>query len=390
VRILIVGAGIAGPTLAYWLRQYGFTPTLIEQAPAPRIGGYVIDFWGIGYDVAESMGIRPLLERDAYRIDEVRLVDSTGKRIAGFDAEVFRAVAGSHFLSLPRGDLARRLYESVDGCIETMFDQTITGIDQDSRGVTVAFEHGKPRQFELVIGADGLHSQVRRVAFDEAMQCERFLGYYTAAFSATDYPHRDERAYVCYTIPGAQVARYALRDDRSAFFFIFAQPEPLGRAHDLLEQKHLLQERFAGRGWECDEILHALDGSNDLYFDAVAQTRLSRWCAGRVALVGDAAYAPSLLAGQGAALAMAGAYVLANALHRAAGDHEIAFAEYQKRFKPFVDAKRRAAAGFGWWFAPRTRLGLCLRNLTTRVMDLPFVAHRIAARTLGDRFTLPG
>jgi 2-polyprenyl-6-methoxyphenol hydroxylase-like FAD-dependent oxidoreductase len=390
-RILIVGAGIAGPTLAYWLRHYGFTPTLIEHAPKPRTGGYMIDFWGVGYEVADRMGMLPLLEHDGYRIEEVRVVDDRGERVSGFGVDLFREAAGDRFLSLPRGDLARRLYECVDGTIETCFAETVRSLHEDSAGVAVTFAHTSPRQFDLVIGADGLHSTVRDLAFASSGAFERYLGYYTAAFSTTEYSHRTNAAYVCYSIPGGQIARYALRDGRSAFFFIFSEPRPLEVAHnDIDTQKRVLRERFGGRGWECDEILETLDGASDLYFDAVSQIRMPRWSRGRVALTGDAAHAPSLLAGQGAALAMAGAYVLANALHRAAGDHDIAFTEYECRFKPFVDVKQRAAARFGWWFAPKTKLGMRVRNLTMNIMGLPPIAKRIVSRAFADRLELPG
>jgi 2-polyprenyl-6-methoxyphenol hydroxylase-like FAD-dependent oxidoreductase len=241
-----------------------------------------------------------------------------------------------------------------------------------------------------VIGADGLHSTVRALAFDSAAVEERHLGYYTAAFSTSGYPHRTESAYVCYSIPGGQIARYALRDGRSAFFFIFAEPGILAMAHnDSDAQKRVLRERFGGHGWECDEILEALDGASDLYFDTVSQICMPRWSRGRVALAGDAAHAPSLLAGQGAALAMAGAYVLANALYRAAGDQDIAFSAYERRFKPFVDAKQRGAARFGWWFAPRTELGMRLRNLTMNLIAVPPIARRIVRRAFADRLELP-
>lgn len=388
-RVLIVGAGIAGPTLAYWLQHYGFTPTLIEHAPQLRTGGYLIDFWGVGYDVAERMGVLPVLEREAYRAEEVRIVDDHGRRIAGFGVELIRAAAGNRFFSLPRGELARHLYHSVDGAIETCFGETITSISDDAGGVSVTFAHAEPRRFELVVGADGLHSTVRTLRFGDA-GFERYLGYYTAAFTTTGYPHRTEGAYVGYSVPGGQIARYALRDDRSAFFFIFAQPTELAIPHgDTAAQKRVLHERFEGQGWECDQILEALDSASDLYFDTVSQIRLLHWSRGRVALVGDAAHAPSLLAGQGAALAMAGAYVLAHALHLAEGDHDMAFLEYERRFKPFVEAKQRAATRFGWWFAPRTRLGILLRNLTTKLLVLPPLSKRFATRAFADRFDLP-
>ena len=389
-RVLIVGAGIAGPTLAYWLRHYGFTPTLIERAPTLRTGGYLIDFWGRGYEVAERMGILPLLEQDGYRTEEVRIVDDRGRRVAGFGVDILRVATGNRFFSLPRGDLARRLYQSVESEIETCFGETITSISEASAGVSVTFANGEQRRFDLVVGADGLHSAVRALRFGDETQFERYLGYYTAAFTATDYPHRTEGDYVGYSVPGGQIARYALRDGRSAFFFVFAEPSVLKVSHtDTAAQKRALHERFHGRGWECDLILETLDRATDLYFDTVSQIHLPHWSRGRVALVGDAAYAPSLLAGEGAGLAMTGAYVLANALHRAAGDHQIAFREYEQRFRSFVEAKQHGATRLGWWFAPRSRLGIRLRNLTTNMLVLPPIATRFATRAFADQFELP-
>lgn len=390
-EILISGAGIAGPTLAYWLLRHGFTPTLVERAPAPRTGGYMIDFWGVGYDVAERMELLPALQADGYRLEEVRLVDTAGRRVAGLDASVFESASNGRFLSILRGDLAHRIFERVSGKVETIFADRIVALSEDATGVAVTFEHAPPRRFDLVIGADGLHSTVRALAFGNDARHEHDLGYDTAAFSVSGYPHRDEGAYVSYSVPGRQVARYALRDTRSAFFFVFARREArsLGHPYDVTAQRAVLREHFCGIGWECDEILAAMDRADDLYFDAVAQTRMPEWSRGRIALVGDAAYCPSLLAGQGSAFAMAGAYLLAHALGQERGDHVVAFGEYQRRFKPFMDDKQRSVARFGWWFAPKSRSGLRLRNAATNLMRVPYVGEWLAARSFGDRFELP-
>lgn len=388
--ILISGAGIAGPTLAYWLVQHGFSPTIVERSPAPRTGGYMIDFWGVGYDVAERMGLLSTLHRVGYRLDEVRIVNADGKRIAGFDAALFQEASNGRLVSLLRGDLATSIFRLLRDNVETIFADGITALTQDTSGVSVTFERTPPRRFDLVIGADGLHSTVRELAFGEHAEYEKNLGYRTAAFSADTYPHRDEGAYVSYTAPGRQVARYALRNNRSAFFIVVADGQPLMMDHhDLAAQRAYLRDRLAGAGWECDQILDAMDQAPDFYFDTVAQVRMPDWSHGRVALLGDAAFCPSLLAGQGSAFAMAGAYVLANQLARTNGDHVAAFSGYQQRFRPFIEGKQRAAARFGWWFAPKTALGLRLRNAVTNAMGLPLLGRYVAKRSFGDRFELP-
>jgi len=403
--VLISGAGIAGPTLAWWLRRDGITPTLVEAAPAPRTGGYIMDFWGVGYDVAERMDLVPTLRRVGYHLEEVRIVDARGHRVAGFRTNAFDAATGGRYLSILRGDLAAAIFERIarrggelvaardSEAVETIFDDSITRLEQDDDGVDVTFEHAPPRRFDLVVGADGLHSNTRRLAFRAgtgAEHHEKFLGYYTAAFSTSHYPHRDEGVYVSYAVPGRQVARYALRDDRAAFFLILAAEQPLAIDHrDAAQQRRILHDSFAGIGWEMDEILRAMDSADDLYFDSVAQARLPHWSRGRVVLIGDAAYCPSLIAGQGSAFAMAGAYVLAHELAVAGRDHRVAFEAYERRFKPFIDAKQQAAEKFGGWFAPRTPLKLALRNLATRAMAVPLLGEWMIGRSLADRFELP-
>jgi 2-polyprenyl-6-methoxyphenol hydroxylase-like FAD-dependent oxidoreductase len=389
--ILISGAGIAGPTLAWWLLRHGFTPTIVEKAPNPRAGGYIVDFWGVGYDVAERMGLLPVLNEVGYKIAEVRMVDELGHRVAGFDARVFRDATHGRYISIKRGDLAHAIYETIANDVEIIFDESVTGLDEGSRGVMVSFERGSPRRFDLVAGAAGLHSVLRAMLFGAEPRFERYLGYYTAAFTVPEYPHRDEGVYVSFSVPGRQVARYAFRDGSSAIFLIFAADRSLGDLrHDVDAQKEVLQSSFGGLGWEMAEIAAGLEATDDLYFDAVAQVRLPHWSRGRTVLLGDAAYCPSLLAGQGSAFAMAGAYVLAHELARADGDHELAFENYERRFKPFMDAKQKAAERFGGWFAPRTRTALRLRNFITSALDIPWLGQRLMARSLGDRFDLDG
>jgi len=385
--VLISGIGIAGPALAYWLREHGYEPTLVERAPHPRSSGYVIDFWGAGYDIAGKMGLLPGLKRECYAVEEVRFVDAKGHRISSLDVDVFRSLTGGRYISIPRADLARLLLEKVMDRCEIIFGGEIAAIEQTDKKARVAFKQGTERQFDLVIGADGLHSRVRNLVFGNRHRYERYLGYVAAAFEAEGYRPRDEGVYVSYAVPGKQVSRFALRDDRTLFFFIFAALPDVCSTRDAAAQRALLREEFGGIGWECPNILAAID-DKDLYFDRVSQIELCTWSQGRVALIGDAAFCPSLLAGQGAALAMLSAYVLAGELTERAGQPEAAFQRYEQLLRPLIASKQRAARRFAGSFAPKTAFGVFLRNQLIKFVPRSLLA-RAALGSLADRIKLP-
>lgn len=393
MRVLISGAGIAGPTLAYWLAHYGLEPTIVEKAPELRTGGYIIDFWGLGFDIADRMGLLPEIRRKGYMVRDVRIVDRNGKRIAGFPAQAVSRIARGRYVSLARGDLAACIFGAIEGKVESIFNDSIAGIEQTAQGVRVTFETGTVRDFDLVIGADGLHSRVRGLAFGPQSRFENYLGYKVAAFEAQGYRPRDELVYVMYTEVGQQVGRFAMCGDRTMFLFIFADPEREGSIGDIQAPKALLQTRFGSSGWECPQILAALDATNDLYFDRVSQIKMGAqtgsWTRNRVTLVGDAAFCVSLLAGQGSALAMVAAYILAGELHRAGSDYAMAFARYQEQLESFVLKKQKGALRFAGTFAPKSKFSMYIRNQVMNLMRIPLVADIAAGRELADNLTLP-
>ncbi|MBX3074145.1 FAD-binding domain [Candidatus Obscuribacterales bacterium] len=385
--VLISGAGIAGPTLAYWLLQHGFQPTIVEQAPSLRTSGYVIDFWGVGYDVAGKMDVLADLNKKGYHAKEVLLVDKHGRRAGGFSTDIFTSNLDGRFVSLLRGDLAETLYRSIEGRVEVIFGDCIKSIRMTEEAAEVEFDGGAKRNFDLVAGADGLHSVVRSIAFGAEEQFEKKLGYSVAAFSVEGYEPRDEGVYVCYSSPGKQIARFALRDNITVFFLIFrdSNSEQYGRDQATSKVETILNDD----NWECKKILRALHNANDLYFDSVSQIIMPSWSKERAVLVGDAAFCPSLLAGQGSALAMAGSYVLAGELKRSSGDHRIAFTAYEKRLRAFIEKKQKGAENFGKWFAPDTQFAVFLRNQITKLFAIPFFADKFVRDTIADELRLP-
>jgi 2-polyprenyl-6-methoxyphenol hydroxylase-like FAD-dependent oxidoreductase len=387
--ILISGMGIAGPTLAYWLRRGGHRPVVVEQAPHLRRAGYIIDFWGVGYDVADRMGLVPQLNEIGYFVKEVRLVDERGRRSGGFSADVFLRATNGRYVSLQRSELSAAIYDTIKDDVETLWDESITAITERPESVEVTFRSGQKRAFDLVIGADGLHSIVRRLCFGAETEFETYLGYKVAAFEVDGYEKRDPDVYLSFSKPGRQIARFSMRENKTLFLLVYRDDADAMPDHDTAAMKAELHRQFDGLGWECEEILAAMDAADSLYVDRVSQIRMPRWSKDRVCLVGDAAACPSLLAGEGAALAMVEAYILAGELRAPCDDPAAAFARYESRLRPFLARKQKSAAAFAGSFAPKTQIGLALRNLVTRAFDIPFVADIFLGPTARDDFNLP-
>jgi 2-polyprenyl-6-methoxyphenol hydroxylase-like FAD-dependent oxidoreductase len=386
--VLISGLGIAGPTLAYWLSSAGFEVTIVERATALRTGGYVIDFWGGGYDVAERMGLIAEIDRVGYRMREVRVVNHSGRRLAGFETRVLDRLTDGRFVTLPRSELSRVLLRRAQEAAEVIFGDEVVALREERDHVRVSFRSRYEREFDLVIGADGLHSRIRELVFGPQNQFEKSLGYAVAALQVTGYRPRDEDVYVMYNRPGRMIGRVTLRNDRTLFLFLFPAEKPQA-ASTLGKQKLLLREHFSGSRWEWPQIAVELDHTDDLYFDRVSQIRMPSWSLGRAALVGDAAFCVSLAAGQGSALAMISAYVLARELAHAGGDHRKAFRAYETQLRAFIEKKQRGAERFAAALAPKTGAGLRFRNLVMNVLAVPGMARIAIGHDISDSITLP-
>lgn len=362
--VLISGASVAGPALAHWLHHHGIRATVVERATAPRPGGYAIDLRGVAVDVAERMGALEEIRRNVTEMDGAAFVNARGRRSAGFSSS--DVVDDGRSLEILRGDLVRILHAPTTAHTEYLYDDTLTALEQDGDRVRATFLNAAPRTFDLVVGADGLHSTTRRLAFGPEERYARFLGAYISIFTIPNHLGLDREA-VLFNVPGKGSGMYQTpRAEGAKGILLVRSPQATGiDRRPPAEQKAYLRAEFAGLGWENDRILDAMDAAADFYFDSVTRIHMDSWSTGRVALLGDAGYCPSPMSGQGTSLALAGAYVLAEELarHRTA---DRALAGYEARMRPYVHANQAIAdAGLGI-LAPRTRRGIVLRDTVLR------------------------
>lgn len=333
-RVLISGAGISGLTLAYWLKQHGFIPTLIEKHQELRTGGYKIDIRGVAIDVIKLMDTYPAIYDARTDIQGATIIESGGKQSIKVDADLCGGrIEGD--LEILRGDLCEILLQKI-GDVECLFGDSITSISQDASGVYVEFEKNKPCKFDLVVGADGLHSTVRQLVFGPEPDFLKELGLYVSVYSIPNFLNL-ERWEIEYFEGHKFINVYSSHKDLSAKVgFAFPSASSNFDLKNKDEQQQILQKVFADVGWEVPRLLAAMQDATDFYFDSAAQIHLPHWSKGRVVLVGDAGYASSPLSGQGTSVALVGAYVLAGELAAAQGNHETAFSEYEKTLYKFV------------------------------------------------------
>ncbi|MFF5205025.1 FAD-dependent monooxygenase [Streptosporangium sp. NPDC000396] len=339
-NVLISGAGIAGVTLAHWLHRYGFGVTLVERAPAIRAGGYKVDIRGAALQVIEWMD---LTERVRGMRTEVRtgsVVDAAGRRVASMDGDTFGGREHDDAEVL-RGELHQLLYELTAQDVDYRFGDSIAALTPTSDGVQVTFAGGRTELFDLVVGADGLRSTTRALAFGPDDQFVRDMGYYVSVFSVPNHLGLD-REELTYVGPGRTALTYSTAREAGARAMFLFSSEPLSYDHrDRAEQERLLTAAYAGEGWELPRLLRAVSDSPDFLFDSLSQVHMDRWSAGRVVLLGDAAHCASPASGQGTSLALVGAYVLATELAAAGGDHTAAFDAYERRMRPFVGENQK-------------------------------------------------
>ncbi|MEH7747515.1 FAD-dependent monooxygenase [Neobacillus drentensis] len=382
MRVLISGASIAGPTLAYWLHRHGFSVTVIERAPALRMGGYGVDIRGAAITVLKGMGILGQVRAADTNMTGVYFVNCKGK----IECQISEASMGNQQgldIEIMRDDLSNILYELTKDTVEYIWGDSISAIHETEAGAEVQFIHGKPQTFDLVVGADGLHSNVRTLTFGEEAQFKRTLGCYISIFTLENYNNLDHRQLL-YTIPGKTVGMYSARDNTEARgMFLFQSAELTYDRYDTESQKKLVENAFLGHtGWETSHLLKTMKDATDFYFDEICQIHMPTWSKGRITLVGDAAYGPSPLSGQGSSLAIVGAFVLAGELKAADGDFARAFVAYEQKMRKFVEKNQKIGRIAAGSMIEKSSFKIFLRNLMMRIPAIMVVQFKLISKMI--------
>ncbi|GAA4199004.1 FAD-dependent monooxygenase [Actinocatenispora rupis] len=341
-RVLVSGASIAGPALAHWLRRRGAEVTVVERAPDLRPGGQAVDARGVAREVIRRMGLDAPVRAARTETAGAYTVDVDGNVLETFRADDDGGDGYIAEIEILRGDLSRVLYDDTRDGVEYVFGDRIAELAQDADGVDVVFAGGDRRRFELVVGADGLHSALRAMVFGPRERYIRHLGHVMAFYTVPNEYGLDRWLYDYQEAESGRSAGLRPVQDATRAMAMFSFPAAdLAVDHrDVEAQKRLLRERMAGLGWLAPRILTHLDDTPDFYLDQVAQVVMDRWSSGRVALLGDAAFSSSPLSGGGTGLALVGAYVLAGELAAAGWDPAAGFARYEARMRSYVEANQ--------------------------------------------------
>jgi 2-polyprenyl-6-methoxyphenol hydroxylase-like FAD-dependent oxidoreductase len=368
MKVAICGAGISGLALAHRMHVRGWDVVVLERATGPREQGYMIDFFGPGYDAAEAMGLLPGLHERAHPIAEATYVDASGRTTANLSFARFAATENGRLLSLLRSELEAELRAQLPDGVEVRYGTGVADVHNGPNGVDVGLTDGTRLAADLLVGADGIHSTVRRLVFGEERRFLRYLGFHTAAYQFTDsIVEAATRHRVCLTdTPQRQMGFYGLGGGRVATFTVHRTPDPaLPR-----DAQAAVREAYGSLGWLAPRALAACPPTSEVFYDQVAQIEMPRWSCGRVTLVGDACGAVSLLAGQGASLGLGGAYVLAEQL-AAAPTVEAGLQRYEETWRPLVTDRQAVGRRAARWFLPASQRQVLLRRAALKLARLP-------------------
>jgi len=341
--VLISGASVAGPTLAYWLKRHGFSPVVVERNASMRPGGQAIDIRGVAIEVVSQMGLLEAVQAKRTRQKGFSLLDKDGKEQIHTTERTYSAGRfDSGDIEILKDDLSELLYEATSRDVEYRFDDSIAALKDTGGQVEVDFVSGKSERFDLVFGTDGIYSNTRRLVFGPHEQFLHHLGLYVGIFTVPNLVDLKDWQIGLRNETSGMIMYPARDNSELRVFASFESQQQLDRHMSVAAQKQLIVDKCSGLGWEVPRLLHAMMASETFYFSPISQTRMPSWSKGRVALVGDAAYCPSPRSGQGTSLAMVGAYAIAQELARSV-DPSSAFERCEVRMRPYVDANQALA-----------------------------------------------
>jgi 2-polyprenyl-6-methoxyphenol hydroxylase-like FAD-dependent oxidoreductase len=364
MKILISGGGIAGLTAAFWLKKAGFTPVIVEKSAGLRKEGYMIDFFGSGWDVAERMGLVLEVKNERYHIENFSFVDVQGEPYFRIPVGRVRDALKGRYTYLLRGDLEKILYDSVKNEVEIRFGNSVKKLEQNEGRIGVTFEDGREETFDFLIGADGVHSKVRELLFGAEEKFSHYLGYYVAAFTVPNC-YGLPRDVMIYQEPDRQAGLYPLNEGTLATAYLFKSPD-LGFVSPETRKEKLI-EVFRGAGWITEQVLKDIPEEELIFFDSLTQIQMPSWSLGRSVLIGDACGCLTLMAGQGASMAIAGAYVLSQELKKYPQNFSEAFKRYERFLEPAVSKKQRQAEKFSHNFVSGSSWRIKFRRFWTHL-----------------------
>jgi 2-polyprenyl-6-methoxyphenol hydroxylase-like FAD-dependent oxidoreductase len=391
--VLISGASIAGPALAFWLARYGIDVTVVEKASSLRGGGYPIDVRGTAIEAVERMGLYAQMRAAHVDTQSIGFVEANGAVVAKIDPEAITGGVRGKDIEIRRGDIATTLYAATKDTANYKFNDSIAALEDHAEGVNVTFVSGDTATYDIVVGADGLHSNTRSLVFGDESQFERYIGFCFAGFTMPNTFGLD-RGALAYTLPGKNAVVYATNDDGPAFaFLVFKYPtSPFRKSLTDAEKRNLTASMFEGvNGWIVPQMVEAMRKAEDLFFDSVSQIYMPVWSKGRVVLAGDAAHATSFMSGQGSSMALVGAYVLAGEIATKA-DYSSAFEAYEKLVRPFVEMNQALVDKGKRTMVPDTKEEIDARNEMFRKMASEAedkILQEDSSRQIHSALTLP-
>lgn len=385
--VLISGAGVGGTTLAYWLARHGFRVTVVERSAGLRSSGNPVDVRGPAVDVAERMGVLGALQEAATDVTALSFVNGAGRQVGRVNLQAMQRASGSREVEVTRTDLAAILYDAGRDSAEFLFHDTITAMQQDGDGVEVTFRNAAPRRFDIVVGADGLHSTTRKLAFGPESEFVRHMGLFVATLRLGE-PAEHDREVVLYNAPGRLASIHPVRGEGLAAFIFRAPMADDFDYRDLEQHKRLVTTAYADAEWQVPQLLDRLRAADDIWLDSVSQVRIDRWSDGRIGLLGDAASSVSLF-GEGSTLAIAGADTLARELAASPADPRTAFARYEREHRTLVAPRQGNVSVAAALMVPATRGGVAVRNLATRLWPAAAAAGWLRSHLTPSRPSVP-